>query len=339
MRVLVTGGAGYIGSTIATALERAGHVPVILDSLIKGRREFVGDRVFYQGDIADRALLERIVTEQEIDCTIHCAALIVVPDSVRRPYDYYVNNVTKSLELVQTLTELSRPRVVFSSSASIYAFSDRLEVDESSPLHPSSPYGRTKLIMETMLGDLAAASDLRVIMLRYFNPIGSDPDFRSGVYDPVPSHVLGQLVAATEGRIEAFDLTGTDLPTRDGTGLRDYVGVWDLARAHVAAVERFDDVLATEEAPSTVINLGTGSGVTVRELLSTFEQVAGRPVPTREKPGRPGDAVGAYANVDKAHRLLDWRAEQILADGITSALEWSRRRPTLLPDLAPTTAS
>ncbi len=315
----MTGGAGYVGSTIGTALEQTGHVPVILDSLIKGRREFVGDRAFYQGDIADRPLLERIVAEQQIDCTIHCAALIVVPESVRRPYDYYVNNVSKSLELVQTLTELGRPRVVFSSSASIYAFTDRFEVDESSPLNPTSPYGRTKLIMEQMLRDLAAAGDLRVIMLRYFNPIGSDPDFRSGGYDPVPSHVLGQLVAAAEGRIEAFDLTGTDLPTRDGTGLRDYIGVWDLARAHVAAVERFDAVLAAEQEPSTVINLGTGSGVTVRELLATFEQVYGRPVPTRDKPPRPGDAIGAYAGVDKAHRLLDWRAEQTLADGITSA--------------------
>ncbi len=334
----MTGGAGYIGSTIATALEGAGHVPVILDSLVKGRREFVGDRAFYQGDIADRALLERIVAEQQIDCTIHCAALIVVPESVARPYDYYVNNVTKSLELCQTLTELGRPRVVFSSSASIYAFTDRLEVDESSALAPTSPYAKTKMIMELMLRDLAAASDFRTIMLRYFNPIGSDPDFRSGVYDPLPSHVLGRLVAAAEGRIDAFEITGTDLPTRDGTGLRDYIGVWDLARAHVAAVERFDDVLAAEEESSTVINLGAGHGVTVRELLSTFEQVFGRPVPTRELPPRPGDAIGAYANVDKAHRLLAWQAEQTLAEGIASSVEWGRRRTSLLPDLAPAPA-
>lgn len=334
VRVLVTGGAGYIGSTIATALEQAGHVPVILDNLARGPRAFVGTRIFYPGDVADRTLLERIVTEQRIDCTIHCAALIVVPESVRRPYDYYVNNVTKSLELFHALTELGRPRVVFSSSASIYAFTDDFEVNENSPLNPTSPYARTKMIIELALRDLAAATDLRAIILRYFNPIGSDPDFRSGVYDPVPSHVLGQLVAAAEGRIEAFDITGTEHPTRDGTGLRDYVGVWDLARAHVAAVERFDLVLATEDAPSSVINLGTGSGVTVRELLSTFEQVYGKPVPTREKPPRPGDAIGAYAGVDKAHRLLSWHAEQSLAEGIASALEWGRRRATILPELA-----
>lgn len=330
----MTGGAGYIGSTIATALEQAGHVPVILDNLIKGRREFVGDRAFYEGDIGDRALLERIVAEQQVDCTIHCAALIVVPESVARPYDYYVNNVTKALELCRTLIELGRPKLVFSSSASIYAFTDQLEVDESSALAPTSPYARTKMIMELMLRDLAAATELRAIMLRYFNPVGSDPDFRSGVYDPLPSHVLGRLVAAAEGQIDAFEITGTDLPTRDGTGLRDYVGVWDLARAHVAAVERFDEVLAAEDAPSTVINLGTGQGVTVRELLSTFEQVYGRPVPTREKPPRPGDAIGAYANVDKAHRLLGWQAEQTLADAIASALEWGRRRTKVLPHLA-----
>ncbi|NYE74155.1 UDP-glucose 4-epimerase GalE [Microlunatus parietis] len=334
MRVLVTGGAGYLGSMIATALERAGHQPVILDNLVRGRREFVANRVFYEGDIADRVLLEKIVADQEIDCTIHCAALIVVPESVREPYRYYVNNVAKSLELCQNLVDLGRPRLVFSSSAAIYAFSDRFEVDEAAPLAPTSPYARTKMIMELALRDLTEATDLRAIMLRYFNPIGSDPEFRTGIYDPVPSHVIGRLVAAAEGRIDAFEITGTDLPTRDGTGLRDYIGAWDLARAHVAAVERFDEVLAAEDAPSSVINLGTGSGVTVRELLATFEEVYGRPVPTREKPPRSGDAVGAYAGVDKAHRLLGWRAEQSLADGIASALEWGRRRASVLPDLA-----
>jgi UDP-glucose 4-epimerase len=335
VKVLITGGAGYIGSTIATALEAANHVPVIVDNLHKGRREFTVDRIFYEADIADREAIGRIVQEHpDIDSTIHCAARIVVPESVERPYEYYRDNVAKSLELFDSLVRLDKPRVVFSSSASLYATSDSFEVTEESPLDPQSPYARTKLVMEMVLRDMSAASDLRAVILRYFNPIGADPDFRSGIYDRLPSHVLGRLVAAARGEIEAFDITGTEHPTRDGTGIRDYIHVWDLAKAHVVAVEKFDDVVAAERAPSTIINLGTGSGVTVRELLEAFERVYGTKVPTRELPPRPGDAIGAYANADKAARVLDWRTESSLDDAIASALEWGERRTRLLPDLA-----
>ncbi len=331
MKILVTGGAGYIGSTIATALEATGHTPVILDSLLTGPRQFTAGRIFYEADIADRAVLRRIVQEHpEITCTIHCAASIVVPESVAKPYAYYRNNVVKSLELFDALVELGKPRVVFSSSGSLYAPSETFEVHEGSPLAPASPYARTKHVMEMAMADIAAATDLRAIMLRYFNPIGSDPDYRSGVYDRVPSFVLGRLVAAARGDIDGFAITGTDLPTRDGTGIRDYIHVWDLAKAHVVAVERFDDVLAAEGSTSTAINLGTGSGTTVRELLASFERVYGAPVPTRDLPPRPGDAVGAFANVDKAMRLLGWRTQLSLDDGIASALEWGRRRDAVL---------
>jgi UDP-glucose 4-epimerase len=331
MKVLITGGAGYIGSTIATALEAAGHVPLILDHLEAGRQEFVGDRVFYPADIADRATLRRIADEHpDLAGTIHCAARVVVPESVAEPYAYYRDNVTKSLELFDELVALGKPRIVFSSTASLYAPTETFEVTEESPLDPPSPYARTKRMMELALTDICAATDLRAIILRYFNPIGSDPDFRSGIQDPLPSHVLGRLVAAARGDLDGFIVTGTEHPTRDGTGIRDYVHVWDLARAHVAAVERFDEVLAAERAPSTIINIGTGGGVTVRELLAAFERVYGGPVPTREGPPRPGDAVGAYANVDKAARLLGWRAELSLDDAIASALEWGERRVTIL---------
>jgi UDP-glucose 4-epimerase len=207
-------------------------------------------------------------------------------------------------------------------------------VTEESPLDPQSPYARTKLVMEMVLRDMCAATSLRAIILRYFNPIGADPDFRSGIYDKLPSHVLGRLVAAARGEIDAFEITGTEHPTRDGTGIRDYIHVWDLAKAHVVAVEKFDDVLAAEAAPSSIVNLGTGDGVTVRELLAAFERVYGTKVPTRELPPRPGDAVGAYANADKAARLLQWHTESSLDDAIASALEWGERRVALLPDLA-----
>ena len=234
------------------------------------------------------------------------AARIVVPESVEKPYEYYRDNVAKSLEMFDQLVALGKPRVVFSSSASLYAMVPDFEVDEASPLDPPSPYARTKRMMETVLEDMAAATDLRAIILRYFNPIGSDPDLESGIYAREPSHVLGQLVMAAQGQKDSFTITGTEHPTRDGTGIRDYIHVWDLARAHVAAVEQFDEVLAKVDAPSTVINIGTGAGVTVRELVASFERVFGREVPVTEAPPRPGDAVGAFANVDKARELLGW---------------------------------
>ncbi len=331
VKVLVTGGAGYIGSTTAKALEDAGHTPVILDSLLSGPRVFVRDRIFYEGDIADRGLVTRIMEEHpDIACTIHMAARIVVPESVEQPYEYYRDNVTKSLELFDHLVALGKPRVLFSSSASLYAMVEDFEVTEESPLAPTSPYARTKLVMEMALTDMAAATDLRAVILRYFNPIGSDPDLESGIYVREPSHVLGQLVMAAQGQKDAFTITGTEHPTRDGTGIRDYVHVWDLAQAHVVAVERFDDVLTTVDAPSTIVNVGTGHGVTVRELVTAFEKVFGSEVPVREAPPRPGDAVGAFANVDKARDVLGWTSSLTIEDAIDSALQWAKRRKAVL---------
>ncbi len=331
MKVLVLGGAGYIGSTTAKALEQAGHTPIILDSLLTGPRAFVRDRIFYEGDIADRALLRKAVSEHpDLNCTIHMAARVVVPESVQRPYEYYRDNVAKSLEVYDELVALGKPRVVFSSSASLYALTDSFEVTEDDPLDPPSPYARTKAMMEQILQDMTAATDLRALILRYFNPVGSDPDLESGVHTRESSHVLGQLVRAARGQRDAFAITGTEHPTRDGTGIRDYVHVWDLAQVHVRAVERFDDVLARSGSTSVVINVGTGRGVTVRELIAAFERVLGRTLPVTEAPPRPGDAVGAFANVDRAAELLDWRASLSLEDAIASALAWAEKRQSVL---------
>ena len=331
MKVLVTGGAGYIGSITAKALEEAGHTPVILDSLLTGPLVFVKDRIFYEGDIADRALVRRVVEEHpDIEATIHMAARIIVPESVEQPYEYYRDNVAKSLELFDELEKLGKPRVLFSSSASLYALKDEFEVVESDPLDPGSPYARTKRVMEMALEDIAAATSLRAIILRYFNPIGSDPDLESGIYVKEPSHVLGQLVMAARGLKDSFTITGVDHPTRDGTGIRDYIHVWDLAQAHVRAVEQFDEVLAAVGAPSAIINIGTGSGVTVRELVASFEKVFGSSVPVTEAPPRPGDAVGAYANVDRSAELLGWTAAHSLDDAIASALAWGEKRKEIL---------
>lgn len=334
MKFLITGGAGYIGSTIASAMEDAGHTPVILDSLVTGRAEFTRGRIFYQADIADASAVEQVFREHaDIQATIHCAALILVPESTTRPYEYYRENVGKSIELFHTLHRLGYPRVVFSSSASIYDTVPGFMVTEEAPLKPTSPYARTKYMMEMILRDFCAAYGMKGIALRYFNPIGADPKMRSGIHDPNPSHVLGRLVDTAQGRLPVFEITGVDWPTRDGSGIRDYIHVWDLAQAHLKAVQDFDAVFARAGNPAgnyLVINLGTGRGVTVRELVSAFEQVYGRPINRREAPPRPGDVAGAYANADKAEKLLGWKAQLPIEQGITDALRWGEIRKQII---------
>lgn len=337
MKILVTGGAGYIGSTICSALEDAGHVPVILDSLITGRLEFTKGRIFYQGDIADDALLAQVFqVHPDIICTIHCAALIVVPDSVAQPFEYYRENVAKSLRLFHSLQQLGCKRVVFSSSASVYDDVPGFMVTEAAPLNPRSPYARTKFMMEMILADFCAAYEMQGIALRYFNPIGADPQMRSGPYVPNPSHVLGKLVSVALGREPVFNITGVDWPTRDGSGIRDYLHVWDLAQAHVQAMEQFTDAFtrAGMGQPYLVINLGTGNGVTVKELVSAFEKVYQRPVAKVEAPPRPGDVAGSYANADTAKKLINWQALHPIEDGIADALKWDSLRETRLLELA-----
>lgn len=334
MKVLITGGAGYIGSTIASVLLDNGHTPIILDSLVTGRREFTKDRIFYEADISDRAMIRRVFSDHpDIQGTIHCAALIVVPESVSRPYDYYRENVVKSMEFFKALADLGYPRVVFSSSAAVYDVVPGFMVTEEAPLRPLSPYSRTKFMMEMVLKDFCAAYGLQGIALRYFNPIGSDPKMRTGLHIQHPSHLIGKLVEVSMGREPVFNLTGIDWPTRDGSGIRDYLHVWDLALAHLKAIENFDKAIAEgseDEVDYTVINLGTGNGVTVKEFLVAFENVVGKQLPVAIHPPRPGDIAGAYANADKAKRLLGWKAEKSIEEGIADALKWGKVRDSII---------
>jgi UDP-glucose 4-epimerase len=326
MKVLITGGAGYIGSTIASACSDAGITPVILDSLVTGRREFTAQGAFYQGDIADGALIDRIFAEHRgIGAVIHCAALVVVPDSVADPVRYYRANVCGTLELAAHLLRNGCGRLIFSSSAAIYRAGADFSVDEDSPIDPQSPYARTKAVCEAMLADIAASQPLRVLSLRYFNPIGADPKMRTGLQTRHPTHALGKLIQAYEQGVP-FLITGTDWPTRDGSGLRDYIHVWDLAAAHVAALTRFDDM----HGPVTVINLGSGTGTTVRELLAAFNRVAAHPVQAREAGPRPGDVAGVYTRVGRAERLLGWRAQYDVTEGIRHSLQWAAQRDQIL---------
>jgi UDP-glucose 4-epimerase len=325
MKVLVTGGAGYIGSTIYSALEDSGHTPVILDSLVTGREEFTRGRIFYKADIADRTAVERLFAEHpDIECTIHCAALIIVPESVANPYEYYISNVAKSTELFYSLYLCGCKKIVFSSSASVYDVVPGFMVTEESPLRPGSPYARTKYMMEMVLQDFCRAYGIRGISLRYFNPIGADPEMRSGMFIEDPSHILGRLVDVANGRSEVFYIT-------------DYLHVWDLAQAHIAAVERFDEAFGRSgKAPGSadgsylVINLGSGNGVTVREFVAAFEKVHGKPINKIDAPRRPGDSAGAYANADRARELIGWKAALPVEQGIADALEWARVKHRVL---------
>jgi UDP-glucose 4-epimerase len=326
-KILITGGAGFIGSTVASALIDQGITPVILDDLSKGRREFVRDRVFYPGDIADQALLDQVFAEHpDIDATLHCAARIVVPESVDRPLHYYRENVAKTVDLLESLQRNGCERVVFSSSASIYAPTADARADETCPVAAASPYARTKQMMEQVLQDWTVAAPVRVIALRYFNPIGADPKLRTGSQLKRPTHALGQLIQAYQDGVP-FAITGTDWPTRDGSGLRDYIHVWDLAAAHVAALTRFDAL----PGAAPVINVGTGAGTTVRELLATFNRVASHPVQARPAARRPGDTAGAYTRIGRAQHLLGWRPQYDVAEGIRHSLEWAAVRDEILP--------
>ncbi len=334
MKILVTGGAGYIGSTICSALKDRGHTPIILDSLITGREEFTRNHIFYKGDIADRELLERIFQDHPgIDFVIHCAALIIVPESVEKPFNYYYENVSKSLLLFHYLNQLSCKNIIFSSSASIYDDVPDFMVTERSPLNPRSPYARTKYMMEMILEDFCVSYGMRGIALRYFNPIGADPQMRSGIHVQFPSHVLGKLVSVANGEEPVFQITGTQWDTRDGSGIRDYIHVWDLAMAHVKAVENFRQAFekgSSPHHPYLVINLGSGRGVTVKELVRAFEKVYQKEIAKEEAPPRPGDVPGAYANADLAKELIDWEGTLSIEEGIADALKWNEVRKTIL---------
>lgn len=328
MKVLITGGAGFIGSTVASACEDAGITPVILDSLVTGQRRLGLGRHFYEGDIADGAVLDEIFSAHPaITLVVHCAALIVVPESALDPVRYYEANVAKSLELVRHLLRHGCSRLLFSSTGAFYQPGPDGGVNEDSPIVPESPYARTKAVCEGMFADIAVGTPLRVVSLRYFNPIGADPKLRTGLPTRYPTHALGKLIEAHE-KGEPFQVTGTDYATRDGSGIRDYVHVWDLAAAHVSALTAFDAILG--DATSIAINLGTGTGTTVRELVAAFNSVVDEPVTTIDAPRRPGDVIGAFTRSDRAKQLLDWEPRYSIAEGIADSLRWSAVRDSIL---------
>ncbi|WP_026415825.1 UDP-glucose 4-epimerase GalE [Actinomadura oligospora] len=334
MKVLITGGAGFIGSTIASAFAERGVTPVVLDSLVTGRPEFTEGKIFYQGDIGDGALVDRIFAEHpDITAAVHCAALIVVPDSMADPARYYRVNLTRTLDFADHLRRNRCDRMVFASTAGMYRPSEDLSVTEASELDPQNPYTRSKAMAETALRDMAAAYGLRVVSLRYLNPIGADPRLRTGLQSSKPTHALGKMIESYESGV-AFRITGVDWPTRDGTAIRDYIHVWDIARAFVAAVDRFDAIVPPARAADAppayqVVNLGTGDGTTVRELVDAFREVVGDDFEVEEAPARPGDVVGAFVDPAKAWEVLRWKPEFTIGDAIRHSLQWAERRRRL----------
>ena len=329
--ILVTGGAGYIGSTVCSALKDTGYEPIILDSFVTGRPEFARLHTHYDGDIANQQLLEEIFKNHpEIEDCIHCAALIVMPESVTKPYEYYKENVAKSNELFNNLKNLGCRNIVYSSSGSVYQFTPDFEVTEESPIKPQNPYASTKYATEMILKDFCVAYGMRGISLRYFNPIGSDPQYRTGIHIKSPSHLIGRLIDVAEGREPYFEFTGVNWPSLDGTSIKDYIHVWDLAQAHVKAVENLDHAFAQAEINYLDLNLGTGKGTTVREFAAAFEEVYGKKIKKVDAKPRNGDVAGQYANINLAKKMILWQPEKTIKEGIKDTLEWWKKRNSVI---------
>ncbi|AWK90188.1 UDP-glucose 4-epimerase GalE [Azospirillum thermophilum] len=320
-RVLVTGGAGYIGSHVLHALTDAGIPAVTIDNLSTGRRAAVPAAVpLIEGDVGSASLLEQVMREHRVDAVMHFAGSIVVPESVERPLAYYRNNTVNSLTLMDCCVRLGIDRMVFSSTAAVYGDAERVPIDEDSPTRPINPYGTSKLMTEQMLRDAGAAHGLRSVILRYFNVAGADPAGRTGQATPAATHLIKVACQALLGRRPPLAIFGTDYPTPDGTCIRDYIHVSDLADAHVLALLHL-----RRGGESLVLNCGYGRGASVREVLRTLEAVSGEQVPARLAERRPGDPPQLVAGADRIRQRLGWvPRHDTLEEIVRSALAWER---------------
>ncbi|MBY3177981.1 UDP-glucose 4-epimerase GalE [Rhizobium leguminosarum] len=297
--ILVTGGAGFIGSHICKALSRAGMIPVTYDNLSTGHADSVRWGPLIRAELADAATLRRTLAEFSPDCVIHCGANAYVGESVEMPRKYYRNNVVGSLTLLEACLDQDIDRIVFSSSCATYGVPASLPIREESPQHPVNPYGRTKLIFEMALEDFAAAYGIRYAALRYFNAAGADPDGELAERHQPETHLIPRALLAAAGRLERLDIFGTDYATEDGTCVRDYIHVSDLAQAHLAAVNHL-----MADGGSLSVNLGSGRGTSVREILEAIHRASGCEVPVRYCARRIGDPPILFANTARAKAEL-----------------------------------
>jgi UDP-glucose 4-epimerase len=322
MTVLVTGGAGYIGSHTVYALLDRGDKVVVLDNLSTGVKAQVGEgAAFVLGDVADTALVQKIIADHGVESVIHFAGSIVVPDSMADPLGYYDNNVVKSRSLIASCVAAGVGQLIFSSTATVYAEDAQQPLAESARKAPISPYARSKLMTEWMLEDVSRATSLRHMVLRYFNVAGADPKGRTGQSTPKATHLIKRAAQVALGRVPHLDIFGTDYPTPDGTGVRDYIHVTDLAAAHLLALGALK-----AGAASTAYNVGYGRGLSVREVIAGVEKAIGRPLPAKESPRRPGDPPTLISDPSRIKTELGWRPVHDDLDGIIrSALAWERR--------------
>ena len=321
--ILVTGGAGYIGSHAVLALKDAGWPVAVIDDLSNGSREVVPDDVpFFHGSIAERVLLDSILDEQGIGAIMHFAGSIVVPESVERPLKYYANNTVATHALISAAVDAGVKHILFSSTAAVYGAPERVPIDEEDSKAPINPYGASKLMTERMLEDAAAAHAFNYGALRYFNVAGADPAGRSGQLGKGSTHLIKVAVEAAAGKRDHVDVFGTDYPTPDGTCIRDYIHVSDLAAAHLAALEH----LVERPEENLVLNCGYGKGLSVLEVLDAVDRVNGAPVERRMGERRAGDPPMLVAANARLLETLDWRPDHADIDTIvTHALTWERR--------------
>jgi len=322
MKILVTGGAGYIGSHVVRQLGEAGHDVVVLDNLSTGFAWAVLSGRLVEADLGDAPAVERVFAENRFDAVMHFAANLVVPESVAQPLKYYRNNTANLLSLLEHCQRHKVNRIVFSSTCAVYGQPSESQVTEQTPLAPINPYGASKMMSERILLDASAASDLRCVSLRYFNVAGADPQLRLGQATRHATQLVKVACETALGVHKEMNIYGTDYPTRDGTCIRDYIHVEDLARAHLDAL----DYLAAGGA-SEILNCGYGHGSTVREVIDAVRRISKRPVPTREAPRRPGDAIELFADNTRIRKLLNWQPRHDDLDYIVdTAWRWELKR-------------
>ena len=333
MNVLVTGGAGYIGSHTCLELLESGYGVVVIDNLCNSNPKSL-DRVegltgkklrFYEGDVRDEALLRKIFAENDIGCVIHFAGLKAVGESVAKPWEYYDNNLNSTLVLTKVMKEVGMKNIIFSSSATVYTADNEMPLKETSRTGGcTNPYGWTKYMTEQILSGIShAEDDWSVVLLRYFNPIGAHKSGQIGE-DPrgIPNNLMPFITQVAIGRREKLNVFGNDYDTPDGTGVRDYIHVVDLAKGHVAAVK-----YACAHQGCEVFNLGTGTGYSVLDMVRTFQEVNGVKVPYEVVPRRPGDIATCYADPGKSERVLGWKATHTLADMCRDSWNWQSKNP------------
>jgi len=316
--VLVTGGAGYIGSHTAKALARNQYRPVVVDNLSTGHMHNIKWGPFVRGDISDAALVRSILREYEIESVVHFAGSALVAESAKRPLAYFQNNLGGTVTLLQAMLDVGVRDIVFSSTCATYGFPSRVPITEEESQKPINPYGESKLAVERLLRWMGNAGQIRWVALRYFNAAGADPDGELGEEHEHETHLIPLAIAAALGKRDWLQIYGTDYPTPDGTAIRDYIHVTDLASAHIRALEYLK-----HGNESIAMNLGTGNGVSVREVVSKIQAVSGRLIPTMDAPRRPGDPPVLVASPELARKLLKWEpSHSSLETTIRTAWHW-----------------